>query len=107
MIEVLSEERCTGCDICVRICPTNVFDLTGGVPVIARQVDCQTCFQCEAYCPADAIFVAPFREAVPVDSPFRDEEALGAADLLGLHRQRVGWRTRPTDHTTTTSRSRR
>ena len=96
MIEILNADRCTECDICVRICPTNVFDtVAGGVPVIARQSDCQTCFQCEAYCPADAIFVAPSRIPLRADSPHRDEDALLAAGQLGLYRDRVGWRTTP------------
>ena len=95
MIEVLSPERCTSCDICVRICPTNVFDaVEGGIPVIARHSDCQTCFQCEAYCPADAIFVAPSRTPEPHGSPLRDEKHLVELDLLGLYRDRVGWRKR-------------
>lgn len=93
MIEVLDAERCTSCDICVRICPTNVFDaVDGAVPVIARQSDCQTCFQCEAWCPADAIFVGPSRTPEPEGSPLRDPEHLAAHDLLGLYRARVGWR---------------
>ena len=59
MIELISEERCTSCNICVRVCPTNVFDaVEGGIPVIARQQDCQTCYMCELYCPSDAMFVA-------------------------------------------------
>jgi ferredoxin len=49
MITLLSESRCIGCDICVKICPTNVFDrVPGDIPVIARQSDCQTCFIGEA-----------------------------------------------------------
>ena len=94
MIEILDVDRCTECDICVRICPTNVFDaVEGGVPVIARHSDCQTCFQCEAYCPADAIFVAPSRIPLRPGSPLGDGDALRAAGQLGLYRERVGWRT--------------
>jgi NAD-dependent dihydropyrimidine dehydrogenase PreA subunit len=55
MVEIVDSERCTGCNICVRVCPTNVFDVDGPVPVIARQEDCQTCFTCEAWCPEDAL----------------------------------------------------
>ncbi|MDF2849154.1 MAG: ferredoxin family protein [Oerskovia sp.] len=94
MIEILNAARCTSCDICVRICPTNVFEpaADGGVPTIARHSDCQTCFQCEAYCPEDAIFVSPSRTPEPAGSPFLDEADLLDRDLLGLYRDRVGWR---------------
>ncbi|MFL9971120.1 4Fe-4S binding protein, partial [Paraburkholderia agricolaris] len=60
MIEIVDAARCTGCNICVGACPTNVFDIVpGSPPRIARQGDCQTCFMCELYCPEDALFVAP------------------------------------------------
>ncbi|GLK69020.1 4Fe-4S binding protein [Hansschlegelia plantiphila] len=88
MIELVSEERCTGCNICVAICPTNVFDaVPASIPTIARQSDCQTCFMCEAYCPEDALYVAPDAdETVAVDEP-----RLVARDLLGSYRSALGW----------------
>jgi NAD-dependent dihydropyrimidine dehydrogenase PreA subunit len=87
MIEVIDSERCTSCDICVKVCPTNVFDKTGGVPVIARQGDCQTCFLCELYCPEDALFVSPFAD-VPQDV---DLVALKQGAVMGSYRRAVGW----------------
>ncbi|MBB4364304.1 NAD-dependent dihydropyrimidine dehydrogenase PreA subunit [Bradyrhizobium sp. CIR18] len=87
MIEVIDTERCTSCDICVTVCPTNVFDKTDGIPVIARQSDCQTCFLCELYCPEDALYVAPFADqAQPVDLL-----ALKNSPTLGSYRRAVGW----------------
>jgi NAD-dependent dihydropyrimidine dehydrogenase PreA subunit len=88
MIELVSKERCINCDICVRVCPTNVFDATPeGPPVIARQEDCQTCFMCELYCPVDALFVAPYADrAVALNEP-----GLVARGLLGTYREVVGW----------------
>ena len=69
MIEALDPARCTSCNICVRVCPTNVFSpQPGGTPRIARQLDCQTCFLCEVYCPEDALFVSPLADScVPAD----------------------------------------
>ena len=92
MIEVVSASRCIECDVCVRVCPTNVFD-TGadGIPRIARQEDCQTCFLCEAYCPVDALFVAPTTSPVAADSPFLDEQFLVTENLLGKYRRDLGW----------------
>lgn len=92
MIEIVSASRCTGCAICVKICPTNVFDgEVGEVPVIARQSDCQTCSMCEVHCPADALFVAPAYAPVEADSPWLDESALAAAGLMGRYRELEGW----------------
>ena len=87
MIEVVDAERCTSCDICVNVCPTNVFDKTGGIPAIARQDDCQTCFLCELYCPADALYVSPLADAHETV----DEDRLAASDLLGSFRRNMGW----------------
>ena len=52
--------------------------MLAGVPVIARHDSCQTCFQCEAYCPTDALFVSPLATRAPADSPFRDAAELAA-----------------------------
>lgn len=121
MIEIISDAACIDCDKCVEVCPTNVFDaVPGGHPVIARQSDCQTCFMCEAYCPVDALYVAPFRGPVsgvsapaarfapaagakasdarpsdpgPVTSPrvTLDEERLVADGRFGEYRRWIGW----------------
>jgi NAD-dependent dihydropyrimidine dehydrogenase PreA subunit len=87
MIEIIDAERCTSCDICVSVCPTNVFDKTDGIPVIARQGDCQTCFLCELYCPEDALFVSPYADAPQVV----DLVALKQAATMGSYRRAVGW----------------
>ena len=92
MIELVSASRCIACDVCIRVCPTNVF-VRGddGVPVIERQDDCQTCFMCEAWCPTDALFVAPLKEPARAGSFYRDEEELVRRDLLGSYRRDLGW----------------
>ena len=88
MIEVVSESRCVECDICVKVCPANVFDATDGVPVIARQDDCQTCFLCEIYCPTDALYVAE-----RADGPLAiTEEEVEARNLFGSYSRALGWK---------------
>ena len=88
MIELVSTARCIECNICVKVCPTNVFDaVPDAAPVIARQSDCQTCFLCEAYCPADALFVAAdAHRHVEVSEPQLIEDG-----LLGSYRRSLGW----------------
>ena len=88
MIEVVSQQRCIECGLCVKICPTNVFDRTEtGLPVIARQEDCQTCFICEVYCPADALYVSPFAD---MEQKVTEEELI-AVEIIGSWRETVGW----------------
>ena len=88
MIEVVSASRCIRCDICVRVCPANVFAKDDeGIPVIARQDDCQTCFLCEIYCPTDALYVA---EAA--DGPTGIvEAAIEARGMFGHYARSLGW----------------
>ncbi|WP_030270425.1 4Fe-4S dicluster domain-containing protein [Streptomyces sp. NRRL B-24484] len=89
MIELVSAARCIACDKCIKVCPTDVFDRgADGVPVIARQGDCQTCFHCEANCPVDALYVDPRTRPQPVP---HDEDDLADAGLLGSYRARIGW----------------
>ncbi|WP_194814870.1 ferredoxin family protein [Nocardia sp. XZ_19_385] len=92
MIELVSADRCIECDKCVEVCPTRVFDRgPDGIPVLARQSDCQTCFLCEAYCPVDALFVAPRTAPLPPGDPQRDEQHLIEHGLLGSYRKALGW----------------
>jgi NAD-dependent dihydropyrimidine dehydrogenase PreA subunit len=92
MIELVSAGRCIACDKCIAVCPTNVFDRgPDGIPVISRHDDCQTCFQCEANCPVDALFVSPFTVPQPDASGSSDEHALARSGLLGSYRSRIGW----------------
>jgi len=88
MIELIIAERCTACARCIEVCPSNVFEPTeAGPPAIARQDDCQTCFMCELYCTADALYVGP-----NADHPEPVEPAtVLASGLLGQYRRDSGW----------------
>jgi NAD-dependent dihydropyrimidine dehydrogenase PreA subunit len=87
MIAHIFSDRCTGCIDCVAACPTHVLDPgRDGIPVIARLDQCQTCFMCELYCPADAIYVAPTQKPEPVDIA-----AILKSGQLGRLRHDYGW----------------
>jgi NAD-dependent dihydropyrimidine dehydrogenase PreA subunit len=88
VIELVSDSRCIKCNICVNVCPTNVFDIVPDAPpTIARQSDCQTCFMCELYCPVDALYVAPESDV----QAFVSEAELAETGLLGSYRENIGW----------------
>jgi NAD-dependent dihydropyrimidine dehydrogenase PreA subunit len=88
MIELVIDDRCTRCNACVDVCPSNVFErVPDRPPVIARQADCQSCYMCELYCKTDALYVGPNCEAPePVD-----EAAIVASGVLGQYRRHSGW----------------
>lgn len=88
MIELIFSDRCNGCSRCVTVCPSNVLALdAAGVPRIADQAACQTCFMCELYCPGDALYVHPDCEH-PVSL---DPAQVLASGLLGQYRRDSGW----------------
>ena len=89
VINHIFEDLCTGCGDCVSACPTHVLDLApdAGPPVIARLDQCQTCFMCELYCPADAIYVGPDQTGPETIDP----EAVRASGFLGQMRRDHLW----------------
>jgi NAD-dependent dihydropyrimidine dehydrogenase PreA subunit len=88
MIEVLNTDTCTDCNLCVSVCPTNVFEaVPNGPPKIARQNSCQTCFMCEVYCPVDALYVDPD----PMEITGLTVEAVKQRQLFGSYRRAIGW----------------
>ena len=96
MIEVIVEDRCTGCGDCAEACPSDVLRVGGGgKALIAHQADCQTCLLCELYCPADALFVWPEVDRV---IGVTAEQAL-ASGQLGAFRRDHGWGEHAVTHT--------
>jgi formate hydrogenlyase subunit 6/NADH:ubiquinone oxidoreductase subunit I len=77
VIELVSDARCIKCDLCVKVCPTGVFE---AVPDEAPVM-------CELYCPTDALFVAPEADTAVVVQ----EQLLSENGLLGSYRAAVGW----------------
>jgi ferredoxin len=48
-----SDEKCTGCRICEKICPANNIVITDKKPVWQHR--CEQCFACLQWCPEEAI----------------------------------------------------
>lgn len=63
-IRKIYKELCTGCGICVDVCPMDVLRMeeSGKLAVIKYLRDCQSCYLCVQDCPEDAIYVTPERE---------------------------------------------
>ncbi|MFT3696147.1 MAG: NAD(P)-binding domain-containing protein [Kofleriaceae bacterium] len=59
LIHDINDDRCTGCDACVAVCPTNVLDLVSNKSRVLRFEDCIQCEQCMFACPTEALVMFP------------------------------------------------
>lgn len=53
------EEKCTGCGMCVEVCPHGVFVVKNGKAFITDRDLCMECGACAKNCPFSAISVRP------------------------------------------------
>jgi NAD-dependent dihydropyrimidine dehydrogenase PreA subunit len=56
---IVDETRCTGCGICVEVCPTACLAMGPHLPWLARPADCVSCGVCAEVCPANALRLEP------------------------------------------------
>jgi len=64
LVHDINDDRCTGCDACVAVCPTNVLDLVSNKSRVLRFQDCIQCEACMFACPTEALVMFP-EGAVP------------------------------------------
>lgn len=57
---LLDSERCTGCGLCIKVCPTGAWALQDGKAVVAHPEACEYTGYCEWICPTQAI-ARPFQ----------------------------------------------
>jgi NAD-dependent dihydropyrimidine dehydrogenase PreA subunit len=53
----LDEEKCTGCGMCIMVCPHAVLSLNNGHALIETRDACMECGACALNCPFEAITV--------------------------------------------------
>lgn len=50
-----ADEKCTGCGICAKICPSGKVTMADKRPVWRRETLCYMCFACLNYCPPTSV----------------------------------------------------
>ncbi|MEZ4400700.1 MAG: NAD(P)-binding domain-containing protein [Kofleriaceae bacterium] len=74
LVHDINDDRCTGCDACVAVCPTNVLDLVDNKSRVLRFHDCIQCEACMWACPTEALVMFPEgAEPPPLKVPELDE----------------------------------
>jgi NAD-dependent dihydropyrimidine dehydrogenase PreA subunit len=95
MISV-DQDRCTGCGVCVGVCPTGAISVVNGVARIRHGL-CKRCKVCIPACPTDALSVGEESAETQEVESRRVGKAWSttAARGRGLERgTEMGWRTR-------------
>lgn len=52
---IIEEEECTGCGLCIEVCPNEVLDLEEGIAVVINEEACDGCGLCAEECPMSII----------------------------------------------------
>lgn len=65
LIHSINDDRCTGCDACVTVCPTDVLELKNNKSRVLRFGDCIQCEQCANVCPTTALVMHHEGTAAP------------------------------------------
>jgi NAD-dependent dihydropyrimidine dehydrogenase PreA subunit len=55
----MDSAKCTGCGMCIEVCPHRVFALNNGKAEIIDQDSCMECGACVKNCPFNALEVKP------------------------------------------------
>lgn len=51
----VDEEKCTGCGLCVSVCPVRVFQIEDHKSKVINRTNCEGCKACFIQCPKNAI----------------------------------------------------
>jgi len=62
----IDQEKCIGCELCVRVCPQKVLAMTDGKLQVVHPDHCMGCFGCEEVCPHGAVRVLRARPTAEV-----------------------------------------
>ncbi len=52
---ILNEDECSGCGVCVDVCPNEVYDFDGDLCIVANADDCDGCETCVDECAMECI----------------------------------------------------
>ncbi|MBD3309246.1 FAD-binding protein, partial [candidate division KSB3 bacterium] len=84
--------RCTGCQICVKVCPQKILTVVDQKMAVQDESRCMGCFGCEDECPAGAVRVLRTPQnapAIEIEPPPQDVTSCDVA-IVGAGPAGVG-----------------
>jgi len=89
---IVDKEKCTGCGLCVQVCPYDVFFIANKV-VTVQAADCFLCGHCRAVCPVAAVQLPELPDSFDLEKALVEghvnrEAALDSAALVRLMQAR-------------------
>lgn len=82
LVHSINDDRCTGCEACVTVCPTDVLALSTNKSRAVRFEDCIQCEQCVTACPTTALVMHyQGTEPPPIRAPRLDDYYQAAPGL--------------------------
>ncbi|MDB4969793.1 MAG: 4Fe-4S ferredoxin iron-sulfur binding domain protein [Myxococcales bacterium] len=90
LLHAINDDRCTGCEACVAVCPTDVLELSQNKSRVARFNACIQCEQCVLVCPTTALVMFPRGTEPPLYKMAALDEHYRAAPRLYLIGEAAG-----------------
>lgn len=84
-LPAIDSTKCTGCELCVKVCPTQALAMSGTIATVANPEACDYTGACQEICPTEAIsltYEIVFKNADRKESPLSKSRKQGGSNKV-------------------------